>query len=97
MENTSITPETETETKVRKRTIAVLDRDFTYEFYGVKTTCHKGQAYVVGGRGAYPLVKEGIVITLGHGYDVVIPRTHFHLEEETTETTTITKTTTRVL
>ena len=73
--------------KITKRLYAVLDKDFTYNWYGT-TTRHKGEEFRIGRPHGYPLTEKGIVITLGHGACEVIPRSHFHLEEETELTVT---------
>ena len=80
-----------TTTKTIRRTFAVMDRPFTYEYY-TKTTIKKGQRFRIrtgGGDYGYKLLEEGIVLVLGHGANEVIPATHFHLEvEEEVVTTT---------
>ena len=73
--------------KVTKRLYAVLDKDFTYNYYST-TTLRKGQEFRVGRRYGYELYKEGLCFTLGHGASEMIPRSHFHLEEETELTVT---------
>lgn len=77
-------------TKTIRRTFAVMDRQFTYEYYG-KNVVKKGARLRVGNRGyGYQLLEEGLLIILGHGADEIIPRDRFHLEVEE-EVVTVTK------
>ena len=76
------------ETKSQTVRHAVLDRDFSYEFYG-KSTFPAGSKFNLGkGKRSYRLTNEGIVIVLGHGMNEIIPNDFFHIEETTTTTVT---------
>ena len=82
--------------KVTTRLFAVMDKNYTYEYYA-KNTVKKGERLRIrttGGAYGHQLINEGIVLILGHGASEVIPKSHFHLEEEVTTqiTTSVTET-----
>ena len=82
-----------TATKTIRRTFAVMDRPFTYEYY-TKTTIKKGERFRIrtgGGDYGYKLLDEGLLIILGHGADEIIPKDRFHLEAEEEVVTTTKK------
>lgn len=68
---------------------AVLNKNFTYDYYG-KHTIEAGARFKIGGRGGYRLAQVGLVMTLGHGVQEIIPGDCFHIETEVTETTKVT-------
>lgn len=76
--------------KTITRHYAVLNRPFTFEFYGT-FTYPAGKQFNVG-RGGNHLVEEGMIVVAGHGADFVIPNEYFDL---VVEVEVVTKKTTR--
>jgi hypothetical protein len=74
------------EIKKVTRQYAVITTPFTYRAYDQKQILHEGFRLKIG-RGGYQRSKDGIVIVIGHGDQVVVPNNHFKIETE--ETTTI--------
>lgn len=84
-----------TTTKTTHETVAVLNCDFEYTAYGETYVYPAGHEFRFKGRNAPKLHLGGIVLPLGHGADVLIPRSAFVLYETTTVTkveTTVTRT-----
>lgn len=76
--------------KITTRLFAVMDRDFTYEYYR-KEILEKGSRYRVGPHGNR-LTDKGFILVLGHGANEIVPKEFFHLEEDIITVTTTTKT-----
>ena len=64
---------------------AVMVKDFSYSYYA-PSTIEAGRRLCIGRFGH--LTHEGLVFTVGHGANEIIPRDHFRLEEEVVETVT---------
>ena len=85
---------TSTTTKTTHETVAVLRDAFEYTAYGETYVYPAGHEFRFKGRNAPKLVAAGVVLPLGHGADVVVPRSAFVLYQY--ETTTVTKVETTV-
>lgn len=83
-----------TSTKTTHETVAVLRDAFEYTAYGETYVYPAGHEFRFKGRNAPKLVAAGVVLPLGHGADVVVPRSAFVLYQY--ETTTVTKVETTV-
>jgi len=83
-----------TSTKTTHETVAVLRDAFEYTAYGATYVYPAGHEFRFKGRNAPKLHLGGIVLPLGHGADVLVPRSAFVLYEY--ETTTVTKVETTV-
>ena len=87
-----------TTTKTTHETVAVLNCDFEYTAYGETYVYPAGHEFRFKSRNAPKLHLGGIVLPLGHGADVLIPRSAFVLYEYETKTTvTVSTTVTRTI
>lgn len=87
-----------TTTKTTHETVAVLRDAFEYTAYGATYVYPAGHEFRFKGRNTPKLTAAGVVLPLGHGADVLIPRSAFVLYEYETKTTvTVSTTVTRTI
>lgn len=66
---------------MKNNLVAVLDRDFSYSFYG-NCVWKSGTRFPIGGTMGNVLTSGGLVFMLGQGREELIPEGFFHVEEE---------------